>query len=272
MLASIPIEFVWFFCVSLVICLPGFYRMVYFISTGYAFSIAVIAVLSMVLFRQVLTPLAVAHGVGLLLYGLRLGSFLVKRELTSQAYRRELEEAAAESSRIPLVGSVGIWLSVAVLYVSMASPLGFVLTAPAPTGAGLVAQGIGVALLFGGLLLETVADHQKSVFKREQPRRFCDVGLYRIVRCPNYLGEVTVWVGSTLAAVGAYTHWARWGLAVTGFVCIVLIMVGSTRRLELKQDARYGEREDYQEYIAHTPILWPLLPIYSFKNAKIYLG
>jgi steroid 5-alpha reductase family enzyme len=271
-LSSLPVEFIWFVAAALVVSAPGFYKTVYFISTGYAFSIALIAGLSMTLFAEALTPLALAHGIGLLLYGLRLGSFLVQRELTSTAYQRELEEAEVESTRLGLAAKMGIWLGVALLYVCMAAPLGFVLTAPQPTGGGLALQGFGVSLLFGGLLLETMADHQKSVFKRAQPRRFCDVGLYRRVRCPNYLGEVTVWIGSTLAGVAAYDHGLRWVVALIGLVCIVLIMVGSTRRLEIKQDERYGDREDYREYRSRTPILWPGVPVYSFRNARIYLG
>ncbi len=272
LLAALPVELLWYLGLSLVICLPGFYRVVYFISTGYAFSIAAIAGGSLWLLRDTLTPLAALHAVGLLLYGLRLGGFLLRREFTSAGYRRELEEAQEASSRIKLPGLLGIWVGVALLYVAMASPAVYALASPAPTGAMLGLQAAGLAALFGGLALETWADRQKSAYKLLHPDRFCDVGLYRWVRCPNYLGEVIVWVGSFAAGVGAYGHWARWTTATVGLVCILLIMVGSTRRLELKQDERYGEREDYRAYVAKTPILWPLLPIYSFRNARIYLG
>ncbi len=272
LLNALPIELAWYIGLSLVICLPGFYRVVYFISTGYAFSIAAIAATSLWLFRDSSTALSALHALGLLLYGLRLGGFLLWREITSSGYQRELEEAQQASSRIPMVGLFGIWLSVALLYVAMASPAVYALASPAPTGGLLGLQVAGLLLLYGGLAVETLADRQKSAYKRLHPERFCDVGLYRWLRCPNYFGEVTIWIGSFVAGVGALTHWGRWTTAVVGLVCIILIMVGSTRRLELKQDERYGEREDYRKYAARTPILWPLVPITSFRNARIYLG
>jgi len=40
---------------------------------------------------------------------------------------------------------------------------------------------------------------QKSAFKARQPDRFCDVGLYRFVRCPNHLGEMLFWTGGFVA-------------------------------------------------------------------------
>ena len=42
--------------------------------------------------------------------------------------------------------------------------------------------------------------------------------------------------------------------------------------MELKQGERYGRDPAYQAYIAKVPILFPFLPIYSFRNAKVYLG
>ena len=62
------------------------------------------------------------------------------------------------------------------------------------------------------------------------------------------------------------------GTAFLGYVCIFLIMLGSTRRLEMKQDERYGTNSEYQTYTRTVPVLFPLLPIYSLRNLKVYLG
>jgi hypothetical protein len=49
-------------------------------------------------------------------------------------------------------------------------------------------------------------------------------------------------------------------------------MKGSARRLELKQEARYGQDPEYRSYAASVPILIPPLPIYSFRDSRIHLG
>ena len=171
--------------------------------------------------------------------------------------------------RLPL--KLLIWIAVSVLYVAMFYPA-LVNLAVRP-GAGLapdsLALGVGIMVL--GLGLEAMADHQKSRFKREQPDRFCDVGLYRVVRCPNYLGEITVWVGQFVAGVAAFEHWSHWVVSGFGLLCIQLIMVGSTKRLESTQGTRYGERDDYQHYIKTVPVLYPFVPVYSLAKVRVYL-
>lgn len=49
-------------------------------------------------------------------------------------------------------------------------------------------------------------------------------------------------------------------------------MVGSARRLELKQEARYGADPEFRAYTEKVPVIVPFLPVYSLKNARIYLG
>ena len=60
-------------------------------------------------------------------------------------------------------------------------------------------------------------------------------------------------------------------VALIGLVCIVLIMMGSTKRLEKQQDGRYGEQLAYQKYAQSVPVLFPFVPIYSLKNVRVYL-
>jgi steroid 5-alpha reductase family enzyme len=123
-----------------------------------------------------------------------------------------------------------------------------------------------------GLIIEGVADAQKSAAKKKAPHRFCAAGLYRYTRCPNYFGEMLFWTGNILAGASLLGTWLAWVLAVGGYLSIILVMIGSGRRLELKQEARYGMDPEYQAYVAKTPVLVPFLPIYSLKNAKLYLG
>ena len=65
-------------------------------------------------------------------------------------------------------------------------------------------------------------------------------GLYRLVRCPNYLGEIIFWTGVFVGALDALTGAGQWILAVLAYLCIVMVMVNGAQRLEKRQHARYG--------------------------------
>lgn len=261
------------FVLALVLSAGGLFRVVYFISVGYAFSISAMALVSAIRFSEAL-DVATAAQCGLLLaYGLRLGGFLLARE-RSASYRKELVEIEQRSGHLGMGVRFAIWGSVALLYAVMFSPALFVLLArraqPELSAAPVQWLGLGVMLL--GLGLEAWADRQKSAFKAQQPDRFCDVKLYAWVRCPNYLGEMFFWLGAWVAGAQAYATAFHWVASLSGFVCIQLVMLGSARRLELKQEERYGSNPEYQAYAARVPVLLPWVPLYSLKRLKLYLG
>jgi steroid 5-alpha reductase family enzyme len=129
----------------------------------------------------------------------------------------------------------------------------------------------GLLLMGGGLVLEALADKQKSDFKAKFPEKYCNVGLYRWVRCPNYLGEIAFWVGNWVMGIMIYDTPLRWIASSIGIVCIVLIMMGSTKRLENTQDDRYGDHPEYQDYIRTVPVLFPFVPVYSLKKVRVFL-
>ncbi len=258
--------------VGLLCSAGGFYRIVYFISVGYGFSIAAMALTTALTYHASLSPLIGLQLAGLLFYGLRLAGYLIARE-RQPSYKKELAGIEQRGAHIKGGVKLAIWVSVAVLYVLMFSPVVFNLVArQKDLSVSLASLWIGVPVMAIGLFLESFADHEKSRFKKNSPDRFCDVGTYRIVRCPNYLGEVIFWTGQLIAGISAYQSWVAWACAASGYLCIVLIMMGSAKRLERKQDERYGADPEYQAYTRRVPILFPLLPIYSFKNLKVYLG
>jgi steroid 5-alpha reductase family enzyme len=262
-----------FLGVCLAVSAIGFKKYVYFISIGYGYSIAAMAVISCVLGGSAASLLTWLEAILVAAYGLRLGTFLVIRE-GKGSYRAS---QAADGDRPEGVGlglKLAIWVTVAVLYVIMFMPLLARFAAETAGKAdGLPAlSAAGVALTALGLALEAIADAQKSAAKKKAPKRFCDSGLYRLTRCPNYFGEILVWTGQLAAGAALLGTWLAWALAAVGYACIVLIMVGSARRLELKQEERYGSDPEFRAYSKRVPILLPFLPIYSLKDAKIYLG
>lgn len=45
-------------------------------------------------------------------------------------------------------------------------------------------------------------------------------------------------------------------------------MISGAARLEKKQNKRYGDKKEYQEYVKRTPILLPLIPIYHLSKQE----
>ena len=271
-IASIPIETSILFALALIVSAGGFYRVVYFISIGYAASITVMAVGAAFIFFQNLTLFSLLQSLLLAVYGLRLGTFLIRREL-QPSYQKELESVRQRTVGVTFGKKVLIWIGVSLLYVLMFSPCLFSLASEQLAAKPLyfAVKMAGLITMIGGLLLETLADKQKSNFKEHYPNKFCNVGLYRWVRCPNYLGEIVFWTGNWLMGMPFYTSTIRWIAAFIGLVCIVLIMMGSTKRLESVQGQRYGSLPDYREYIRTVPVLFPFIPLFSLKNIRVYL-
>jgi steroid 5-alpha reductase family enzyme len=267
---TLGIELAVTFAVALAMSSLGFARLVYFVNLGYALSIAGGAVLALGRGAAVLDLPVALHLVLLGVYGVRLGSYVYLRE-KEPAYQRELADVQEGAVGITWPKKVLIWVGVSVLYVLMLTPAQLNLQHLRDGHASSRTLWVGVAVMALGLLLEALADRQKTAFKREKPHRFCDVKLYRVVRCPNYLGEIVFWVGNFVAGVHALKGFVTWAFAASGLVCIVLIMMGATKRLERNQDERYGSDPEYQQYIRTVPVLFPLVPLYSLKNVRVFL-
>ncbi len=251
--------------ITLLITAVGFRRMVYFLNIGYAFSIAAVSVVALVIYMENVTPLTFLLAAGLIFWGLRLGIFVTKREL-SAGYKKERARIDKEYGGITRPIKIAIWISVSVLYLMMVSPLLFSLDSAAASIPAAVFQIIGLILMAGGLILEGIADKQKSAFKANNPSAFCNTGLYSLIRCPNYLGEIIFWIGVWMAGIGFYKTALEWIISLIGLVCIVYIMFGSTKRLEKTQISRYGSQPEFQQYTKTVPILIPWLPLYTLQK------
>lgn len=250
--------------VCLVVSAVGFYRYVYFISLGYGFSIAAEGVMLFILYRRDLEIATVLLCLLVLLHGLRLSGFLLLRERYNASYQRIMKQVVRDAKINP-AAKVGTWGYCALLYTLLVSPVYFRLES------GYGADGftfVGMAIMTAGLCLETVADVQKTKAKALNPKRFCDGGLYRIVRCPNYFGEILFWTGAAVSSLNILDGFWEWGAVLIGYGCIVFIMFGGARRLELRQNKTYGKDPEYQTYVKKTPILLPFVPLYSLEKQK----
>ena len=88
------------------------------------------------------------------------------------------------------------------------------------------------------------------------------------MRCPNSFGEMLFWTGVFLGGVGAYSGALQWIAALLGYVGIIYVMFGGARRLEMRQNRVYGDDPAYRAYVRKTPIMLPLIPLYSVEKYK----
>ena len=255
-----------FFALSLLVCLCGFKKYVYFLSIGYGFSVSVIGAALIVMSAMGLFPAQLPNYIlfGLLVvYGFRLSGFLLIREIKNASYRKTLAEATGDESKMPMFVKVVMWLAVAVLYVAQTSPVYFRVynqVAASPL------IWVGIVICVFAIIIETVADQQKSAQKAVRPDMVATKGLYKIVRCPNYFGEILFWTGLTVSCLDGLKGWYQWVTVLIAYVCIVYIMFNGAQRLEKRQMARYGDNAEYKAYADKTPIIIPLLPVYHLNK------
>lgn len=242
----------------------GFYKFVYFLSVGYGFAVAGAGIAVVCLYGGQMTWVSVALCAMFVVYGVRLGGFLLWREHRSASYRKTLDRATGAGKPMPVFVKIAIWACVAALYTMQTSP---VLYRAANGDRGGVMPVVGLAVMIAALILESAADRQKSAAKAANPGRFCDTGLFRIVRCPNYFGEILFWTGVLLSGVGALEGAGQWIVAVLGYVLIVYVMLSGAKRLELRQNKNYGGDPAYRAYVEKTPILFPFVPLYHLDKA-----
>ena len=149
--------------------------------------------------------------------------------------------------QVHLLQGVTVWL--------WCAPFAFILTAPAPRPLALLAAGAGVWL--AGFLLQSTADRQLAIFKRDPANRggLLDSGAWALVRHPNYLGESAMWAGWFLLALAHPWGW------VTAFAPLYTgWFMGYASAAPFKEQHMARTRpEAWAAYCARTPrfLPWP---------------
>lgn len=259
-------QYFWLLLVAaLAISSIGFKNYVWFISLGYGFSIAGEGILMLILFNKELTLGTAICCVLFILYGLRLGGYLLFRELKSSSYKKNMTGEIKDGKTVPFGVKVAIWVTCALLYATQVSAVFYRLSNGSGSNAWVY---IGAAVMLFGVTFESIADIQKNAAKRIKPKRFVDTGLYRIVRCPNYLGEMLFWTGVVLSGIGAVNTVGQWIVVAIGYIGIIFVMFSGARRLEIRQNKNYGADPEYQHYVKTVPILLPFVPLYSVEKHK----
>jgi steroid 5-alpha reductase family enzyme len=190
-----------------------------------------------------------------LVWGLRLGAYLLRRKLTEpEEDRRYARMRRAQGERVVLwsLGAIFGLQGLVVLIVSLP------IQAASVRHAGIGAVAIpGVVLFAVGLAFEAIGDEQLRRFKSDPGNRgqVMDRGLWRCTRHPNYFGDVCVWWGLWLVVLPAGDTW--WTLVGPAVMTFLLVRVSGKAMLERDIGKR---RPGYAEYIQRTSGFFPLPP------------
>ncbi len=260
-----------FLITSAVLCSVGFKKFVYFLSTGYGFSVIGLGVayfLVALIKGFDFNFLVALQCILFVLYGARLSGFLIYREKKNSGYKKVFDSVTKEGEKpMPFGVKLTIWVSVSVLYVMQTCPVFYRIYNG--DGKETALPIIGILISATGLIIETLADLQKSAQKKENGNMVATKGLYKAMRCPNYFGEIVFWSGVFFGNINTFKNAGQWIIAILGYVLIVYIMINGAQRLDKRQESRYGEREEYRAYADHTPIILPLVPIYHIGKYKV---
>lgn len=134
---------------------------------------------------------------------------------------------------------------------------------------------IGTLVYTLGLLTETRADIEKWIFKRNNPGKFCNIGLWSVSQHPNFFGNIVLWLGILVmnsdsliepfnTSLGVFHK--IWGcrrllLSFLSPMFMWTLFNGQARgkltnSVQLA-NRKYGKDPAYVNYIASTPLIIP---------------
>jgi len=112
---------------------------------------------------------------------------------------------------------------------------------------------IGIIVIIGAILLETVADRQLIQFRRSghEAGQILESGLWGVVRHPNYLGEILFWWGLwILSLAGSPVWWTLIGpVSMTALFALI-----SVPMMDRHLENRYA---GYRQHKKNTAALLP---------------
>ena len=191
-----------------------------------------------------------------MLWAARLGSFLAVR----------VHKAGSDGRFDQIKGSPLRFLQVWVIqgaWVSLTAAAAWIaISADAPSRAPIGwLTVVGIVVWALGMVIEIVADAQKSAFRADPRNRdeFIRTGLWSRSRHPNYFGEIVIWVGVFVTAAPVLVGWQWVALLSPLFVILLLTRVSGIPLLEARAEKKWGDRADYVAYRQQTPVLIPKL-------------
>ena len=223
--------------------------------TDLSYSLTFVVLAVVLLFAGAAEPVQLVASLLVIAWAVRLGAYLFRRIMRMKVDHR------FDGMRDDPLRFARFWLLQAITVAVVMLPVSYLLDQDDPPALGVWSI-VGAAVWLAGLLVEAVADAQKSAFraKEENRGRFVASGLWRYSRHPNYFGEMLVWWGLFLYVLPVL-HGAAFAVVIGPvFITLLLLFVSGIPPLERSADEKYGSDPAYRDYKRRTSILVPLPP------------
>jgi len=121
---------------------------------------------------------------------------------------------------------------------------------------------LGWSLFVIGFACESIADQQKFIFKNDPNNKdhWCDVGIWKLSRHPNYFGEIILWWGIFASCASIFNGWDWLVIIGPAGLTGILIFGSGVPTTEKSTDKRFWKLEEYQTWKRETPVLFPFFP------------
>lgn len=186
----------------------------------------------------------------ILIWTLRLGSFLFHR------VHKAGKDGRFDALKPSFFRFLNVWTLQGLWVILTASAALIAMTSLNQKPVGVFAI-VGALIWLCGLLIEVIADNQKSRFKQDPQNKhqFIQSGLWALSRHPNYLGEIVLWIGIAIISCPVFRGWQWLGLISPIFVFFLLVFVSGIPLLEKRADEKWGGQDAYETYKQKTPLL-----------------
>lgn len=188
----------------------------------------------------------------IVIWGVRLGTYLFTRILITKTDSR-FDDKRNNPQKL-----ISFWILQIIAVWIIMIPSSLYLTSRQINRPGFLTYA-GFAIFALGLIVETISDYQKFVFKKEKKNknRWIDSGLWTFSRHPNYFGEMLVWWGLFIVTLPFLSGLKLISIVGPVFITILLLFVSGIPLLEKSAEKKYGTNPAYIDYKNSSRILFP---------------
>ena len=189
--------------------------------------------------------------IAVLIWTIRLGSFLLKRVLDAGEDKRFRTIKTSPTQFFMTFNLSALWVVICSLCALTAVSNGVLAVEPIFY--------LGLLIFIAGFSIEIIADNQKTQFRAipENANKFIKTGLWSSSRHPNYFGEVVLWAGIAIMSLPYLEGAQYWTLISPIFSFVLIYFISGVRMLEARASVKWGENTEYQKYVKKTPVFFP---------------